>query len=156
MVVRIISARIRYLTRYHPSISILQSVKSRMALEFMFVVSCLLLLQASEAVSVLTRQASPPLNRDCSEQEEQNLLNAFPQDCRAAYNVLDFTNVQTIISKINVVDPMTFTMLCSEACSPRALDHLEGCYGTTSGLAQLFRAVCISNMNGTMCYTIVV
>ena len=126
-----------------------------MALKFVFVVFCLLLLQSSEAVKLLARQESPPLNRDCSAQEEQNLLDAFTpgSDCKDAFDAaLDFTNVLSLLG--NLADPSNYTTLCSNSCLPLLLEYTEGCFGTTDGLVELFtRDVCLFNMNGTMCYT---
>ena len=128
-------------------------VKSEMAIKFVFVVFCLLLLQSSEAVKLLARQESPPLNRDCSAQEEQELLDAFTPDCRDAFDAaLDFTNVLTILGTLN--DPSNFVALCSNSCLPSLLEYTEECYGTTDGLVELIsRGVCLFNINGTMCYT---
>ena len=123
-----------------------------MALKFVFVVSCLLLLQSSGAMKLLARQKTPLLNRDCSAREELNLYFSLPQECRNAFDVvLDFTNAVSLLTKL--VNPY-HRILCSETCFPSVLEYVERCYATTDGLAELFsRGVCLFNMDGTLCFT---
>ena len=104
-------------------------------------------------MKLLARQESPPLNRDCSTQEEQDLLDAFTPDCRDVFDaVLDLTNVLSLFR--NFGDPSNFVTLCSDACLPSLLEYTEECFGTTDGLVEfLTRDNCLFNMNGTMCYT---
>ena len=105
-------------------------------------------------MKLLARQESPPLNRDCSAQEEQNLLDAFTPDCRDAFDAaFDLTNVLSLLGNLN--DPSNIVTLCSDTCLPSFLEYTEGCFGTTTdGLVELLtRDVCLFNMNGTMCYT---
>ena len=124
-----------------------------MALKLIIVASCLFLLQSSDAIKLVARQESPPLNRDCSAQEEQDLLDAFTPDCRDAFDAaLDLTNVLSLLVNFGV--PSNFVTLCSDACLPSLLEYTEGCFGTTDGLVELLtRDICLLNMNGTMCYT---
>ena len=126
-----------------------------MALKFIIVASCLFLLQSSDAIKLLARQElSPPLNRDCSDQEEENrLLDAFTPDCRNAFDAaLNLTNVLFFLGDLN--DPRNVVTLCSDACLPSLLEYTEECFGTTDGLVELLtRDICLFNMNGTMCYT---
>ena len=124
-----------------------------MMLKFALVMFCLLLLQSCEAVKLLARQESPPLTRDCSAQEEQDLLDAFPQECRDSYDVaLNLTSVESLLTTLSNL--IHFTTLCSETCSTPLLEYMEGCFGTTDGLVELAsQEVCLFNMDGTMCYT---
>ena len=128
-----------------------------MAIKFVFVAFCLLLLQFSEAVKLLARQESesPSLNRDCSAQEEQALLDAFSPVCRDAFDAaLDFTNFISFLESLIADDPGDFIILCSDTCLPSFLEYTEGCFGTTDGLVELLtRDFCLLNMNGMMCHT---
>ena len=127
-----------------------------MALKFMFVVSCLSLLQASEAVKLVVRQESPPLNRSCTAQEELVSMDALPQNCRVTLaNAVDFTNVLSILNLASLDDLMQFMTLCSETCMPSVLEHAEGCYGTNNGLVEFFRGACGTNMDGMLCNQVV-
>ena len=123
-----------------------------MALKFVIVASCLFLLQSSDAIKLVARQENPPLNRDCSAQEEQDLLDAFTPDCRDAFDAaLNFTNVLSLLT--NLADPSHYETLCSNSCLPSLLEYTEGCYGTTDGLVELLtKDICLFN-NGMMCYT---
>ena len=114
---------------------------------------CLWILSSTEtAAELIPRQTSPPLIKNCSEQEDQELRLAFTKDCRVTYDeAVDLTNVSTILNR--PVNPSQHEKLCSEPCLPSVLAHLRGCYGTHKGLAVLYEGACRFNQNGTMCYT---
>lgn len=44
-------------------------------------------------------------------------------------------------------------MLCSDTCQPPFLAYIEGCFNTTDGLLETFEGLCLTNMDGTLCYT---
>lgn len=125
-----------------------------MASRLVVVISCLWVLQSSNAAKLSVRQDSPPLIKGCSTQEEQELRKAFEQECRETFDqATDFSNVETVLTR--PANPSHIVKLCSEPCLPSVLAHLRGCYGAHDGLAALYEDACLFNQNGTMCYTAV-
>ena len=115
------------------------------------VTTCLLLL-SSGAVKLLAQQASPPLNKMCTNETEQNLLEAFSPECLAAFRTLDFTDVATALH-VSTLDRTDLRTICSEACLPTLTNYLNMCYNTTAGVADAFeRGVCLFNEDGELCY----
>ena len=113
--------------------------------------TCLLLL-SSGAVKLLAQQASPPLNKVCTNETEQNLLGTFSPECLASFRTLDFTDVATILS-VSTLNRRDARALCSEACLPTLTNYLNMCYSTTAGFADVFeRGVCLFNEDGELCF----
>ena len=123
-----------------------------MALRFVVVVTTCLLLLSSGAIKLLAQQTSPPLNKECTNETEQNLLGAFSPECLAAFRALNFTNVATALH-VSTIDRTDLRTVCSEACRPTLTNYLSVCYNTTAGLPELFEGgVCLFNEDGTLCY----
>ena len=101
------------------------------------VTTCLLLL-SSGAVKLLAQQANPPLNKECTNETEQNLLGAFSPECLAAFQSLDFTDVATTLH-VSTINRMDLRTICSEACLPTLTNYLSMCYSTTAGLPDVFK-----------------
>ena len=115
---------------------------------------CLLILPSNNAAKLLSARQidSPPLIKNCSTQEEQEIRKAFEQECRDTFDqATDFTNVETVLTRL--ANPSDIVKLCSEPCLPSVLALLRGCYGVHDGLAALYEDGCLFNKNGTMCYT---
>ena len=116
-----------------------------------FAVTCLLLL-SSGAVKLLAQQGNPPLNKECTNETERDLLGVFSPECLAAFQTLDFTDVATILN-VSALNRMDAKALCSEACLPTLTNYLNMCYNTTTGLPDAFeRGVCLFNENGELCF----
>ena len=123
-----------------------------MASRLVLAVFCLWLLHSSEAVKLLGRQEIPPIHKNCTVQEELAYLSAHSQDCRTTFQeALDLTNVQTLLFR--PADPSHYDMLCSDACFPSLIAHIEGCHGANDGIVELFEGACHFNENNEMCYT---
>ena len=123
-----------------------------MAPRFAVVVTTCLLLLSSGAVKLLAQQASPPLDKVCANETEQNLLGAFSPECFAAFQILNFANVATTL-RVSTLNLMDIRTICSEACLPTLTNYINACYSTTAGFADAFeRGVCLFNEDGELCY----
>ena len=112
-----------------------------------------LLLLSSGAVKLLAQQTSLPLNKNCTNETEQDLIGNFTTQCHAAFQALNFSTVGSILN-VSMIEPMDATTLCSEACLPSLTEFLSVCYNTTPGFAEVFeRGVCLSIENGKLCFT---
>ena len=102
----------------------------------------------SEAPGFCTTLDGPPVNKACSDQEELENLGAYSQECRTNYDVLNLANAATVL--FSPVDPVVFTVLCSDDCSERHMEHIEECYPDLVGM---YGGTCLFNENEEMCFT---
>ena len=111
-------------------------------------VSCLLSLDfigSTQSVSLL--------EKSCNVNEEGIFLNKYPHQCQKVYN--ESVNLTTVESALNL--PVTDILnqyeqvLCSDRCFEPFIAHMGGCYSTT-GIADSFKGLCMTNENGQSCY----